>query len=644
MKTYMKPGLLACLALLCGAFVAGLFFSGYRDIHYAPVSLAMLALGCAAAIPVCLRGAVRWPFSGFAVTLFAFWIFLTLGLSWSSVPFVSLVTYLVFLSLPLAFFSPLAMEEPVPFLRAAFAVLMAALGLLAAGAIFQHFAVKGEFGARAYLPLGDPGNLAALLNLGLLPALAMALGAAPKSRASRGGAALALLLFAGLCATESRGGLLAFAASAAVLLFMLRAQARQRLVFIALLGVGAAALFLLSGLPDGLRMAHKVAALAAGGDSGAGTRLAIWQSALAMMKDHIWLGSGFGTFYLYYPPYRLPADHLSTGYWAHMDSLQFGAELGFAGIVFFYTATIAAAVRTAGAFRAAQEDDRPLIAGLSCGALALFLHSHTNFQFYVMPSLIVLGIWLAYLHMLTGPHSFRTVFLHGWQKPFMAGACLCIAGLIGLMAVSAASGTHYLLKARERLGRGDIAGFVDLLGKADRTGPASFIDPEVHLAGFYISMLENPLNVLPEEDRRGAFEQAAALLNAAQEMNPAWADIDFKRARLFLAAGGNITGDADNSLTILSLESAIRKNPMLFPARVKLAALYMNQGRAGRAYEIMNAGLAYPMPSGMAQKYRSMTAGLKKLDDAARAFVEKKEKEGQKENAAPPAPVSTETP
>lgn len=640
MKTYMKPGLLACLALLSGAFVTGLFFSGYRDIHYAPVSLAMLALGCAAAVPVCLRGAVRWPFSGFAVTLFAFWILLTLGLSWSNVPFASLVTYLVFLTLPLAFFAPLAMEEPLPFLRAAFAVLMTALALLAAGAVFQHFAVKGEFGARAYLPLGDPGNLAALLNLGLLPALAMALGAEPKSRASRGAAALALLLFAGLCATESRGGLLAFAAAAAVLLFMLRAQARRRLALLAALGAGAAAVFVLSGLPDGLRMAHKMAALAAGGDSGTGTRLAIWHSALAMMKDHIWLGTGFGTFYLYYPPYRLPADHLSTGYWAHMDSLQFGAELGFAGIAFFYAAAAAAAVRTARALRDAQQGDRVMIAGLSCGALALFLHSHTNFQFYVMPSLAVLGIWLAYLHLLTGPHSFRTVFLHGWQKPFMAGACLFIAGLIGLMAVSAASGTHHLLKARERLAQGDVAGFVDLIGRADRTGPASFIDPEVYLAGFYIGMLENPLDILPDEDRRSAFEQAAALLNAAQAMNPVWADIDFKRARLFLAAGKNIAADADGSLAILSLESAIRKNPMLFAARVKLAALYMNQGRAGRAHEIMNAGLAYPMPSGMAEKYRDMTAGLKKLDDAARAFIEKREKE----RAAPPAPAPAETP
>ena len=44
------------------------------------------------------------------------------------------------------------------------------------------------------------------------------------------------------------------------------------------------------------------------GNESVGSRLALWKATWAMIHDHAALGTGYGTFYLFYPQYRLPGD------------------------------------------------------------------------------------------------------------------------------------------------------------------------------------------------------------------------------------------------------------------------------------------------------------------------------------------------
>jgi O-antigen ligase len=60
-------------------------------------------------------------------------------------------------------------------------------------------------------------------------------------------------------------------------------------------------------------------------------RLAHWGAALAMWRDHLWLGVGFGNYAAVYPP-MLSSVGSTTGH-AHNYYLNVGAETGLLGLV-----------------------------------------------------------------------------------------------------------------------------------------------------------------------------------------------------------------------------------------------------------------------------------------------------------------------
>ena len=122
--------------LVLGAFTISLFFSGYQDTHYAPASLFLLIFACMAILPS-IGGKLHIPSATSAMILFTSWVYVTLSLSWSTVPFASLVTYLIFLAFPLCFFAPLLTTNPERWIKPLGVGLMLALTILAGWALLQ---------------------------------------------------------------------------------------------------------------------------------------------------------------------------------------------------------------------------------------------------------------------------------------------------------------------------------------------------------------------------------------------------------------------------------------------------------------------------------------------------------------------------
>ncbi len=60
-------------------------------------------------------------------------------------------------------------------------------------------------------------------------------------------------------------------------------------------------------------------------------RLAHWESALDMWRDHLWIGVGFGNYEAAYPAYALPKWPLALGH-AHNYYLNIAAETGLIGL------------------------------------------------------------------------------------------------------------------------------------------------------------------------------------------------------------------------------------------------------------------------------------------------------------------------
>ncbi len=615
----LKPSSLAASALVLIAFLYGLSFQGYQDISYAPAALALLALAGFSIGAACLKSAFPWPSSSAAGILFVFWAYVTLTLSWSSVPFSSLVTYLVFITLPLTFFGMLTLGDAGKRIAGAASLLVGITAALAGFAIWQHFFIMGEFGTRAHLPLADPNNLAALFNLALFPVLANLF--APQERKIRTAVYifLSLLLFCGLLATESRGGLIVFVLCLAMMFSIMHGSVLRNWKTLTLFVALAAAAFIAFAWPDNVRFTEKLAGLSdINTDSASQARLAIWAAALQMFKDNPLLGTGLGTFYLYYPAYRLPGADDSTGHWAHMDPLQLGIEMGVAAPLLFYALVAAVAWRSVSALRASRNDvsSQAFLAGLCAALLGIFLHCHITFQFYVLPILLMAGLWLALWQTETARliQTSATLFvpLPGWQKYLVTIAAAGCFTVLMLMTASSAAGTYYLLSARDSLRDGRHQDFMTKINLAERYGPASFADPGVHLASFYISLLENPIGIFSAEEKKNLSAQTLAQLDYAAGLNPAWAEIDFKRGKLYLAAGDAAAPDYIEQ-AIKSYESAVAKNKLHISARVELSSLYMKHGRAQDAYDVLQGSVGYPLSPDVSIQVRQIMAALEPL-------------------------------
>lgn len=630
MKDLLKPVPLLAAALTFAAFTVSLFFGGFRDLHYAPAILALALAGCVAVLPSVRRG-FAVPAAASALWMFGLWFYVTLSLAWSSVPYASLVTWLVLTACPLVFFSALIAPGRDALVRTIAPVLLAGLAGAGLWAAAQVLFFSDTYGVRAHHPLQDPNSLAGLLSLGFLPALALFFAAQEKSRLYWGGLGLTLILFAGIVATESRSGMIGALIAAAVLAFILRGALgfKKRLLMAA---ISAVAIFVLLGLADDMRFAARLADLAAPAQDGSSlARIAIWRNTWEMIKDHPGLGTGLGTFYLYYPAHRLPGADNSTGSWAHMDPLQYWAEMGIAAPLLFYGLCVAVLIRTIRAVRILPKGapDRAAIAGLFCGLLAMVTQTHASFHLYIMPILIVTGAWLALWYHLTaqalgGEGAYKKLELENWQKPFMGGVTVIVALLIGVMAASSAAGQFYLLRARDDIKQGLTERFVASIESAERWAPRSFIDPELQLAAFYIDLLGASGGALfSPEEQKTLYDETLSLLAAAQSANPPWAEVDYKRGQLYAIAPPEIEAEGKTKAAV-SLETAVRKNPMHFRARQELAALYIRQGRVEKAYTLLEDGLKYPHAPDVDTAYAVLINGIDGLVGDQRAYEARK--------------------
>src|SRR5690606_13058497 len=138
----------------------------------------------------------------------------------------------------------------------------------------------------------------------------------------------------------------------------------------------------------------------------------------------------------------------SLGYFAHMDPLQFWAEMGIAAPLLFYAILISILLRTIRAMRAAGDDvaRRAEILGPFCALLAVTLHTHISFHLYLPCTLIVLGCFLAYWMAATSavlPDD-KISFLRNRRATKMAAFAAMLAILLSASWITRASlGIHY---------------------------------------------------------------------------------------------------------------------------------------------------------------------------------------------------------
>lgn len=614
-KTSVRAALTSPMALAFGVIIMGAFalsahIQSYEDLYYLPVNI-LLVLGALIAIFPAFRQGLSIPATWPVFLVLAFWSFIAFSMSWSSVPYASLLMFAMFCALPVTFFGIILSPAREKMLAGAGLFLGFSALLLAGSALLQHFITGSDYGHRAHFPYANPNNLAAFFNMALLPALCFYLYSG-KAIITRSCFILTLFFFAALLATESRGGLLAFGITGLIVLFFSWQSPRSGLKKAMALAAALAAIMLVFHLasPSSFLSERFLQGFAASENSSLGQRIIIWQAALMMALERPLTGTGYGTFFLYYPAYRLAGDTSSLGFWVHMDPLQFWTEMGLLAPLLFYALALSVLIRTVKALKATPRDShmRTFIwAGFST-LFALFLHSHLTFNFYIMSLLLVTGYMMALWYVST--HSaLGNGFLPVKSRFYRYLTALIFTAFIGLVAfssINAASGPYIMKQALRDKAVLNMDSYLALLGKADKWSPASFIAPETELAAHNINELGRPENPVSDPDRQTLIRQTQSLLDEAAYWNPVWPRIDVLKARLALLQDQKAGASA-------ALHRALAKNPSYFEANQTLFRMYMEQGLVDDAAQVLETALAYPRAPNHTIYYRKRLEEVRTL-------------------------------
>lgn len=295
---------------------------------------------------------------------------------------------------------------------ALFRVAVLVFAALAVWGLVQFLADTGylvRYGARANTLFTTPNRFAAALNLVLLPLIALYLA----GHGIRLSLVFILLLFAGLVATESRGGWIAFAVGLMAMAWLMRRMPRSAqpgrwrgllaglaLVFATVIGAKA-----ILAEPVGSDVIEQIQATLPFADAAGsvGHRFMLYRIAWDLIRERPLMGYGYRTFGVYQDREQDAFFSMRTDF-VHNDYLQIWMEAGIAGLLslfamigFFYWQSIAALRRLDGT-RGAW-----LLALLSA-LTASFAHAMVDYLLYVPALLFGIGACLAIANRITTPH------------------------------------------------------------------------------------------------------------------------------------------------------------------------------------------------------------------------------------------------
>lgn len=475
------------------------------------------------------------------------------------------------------------------------ALLPSVGAVLAVFAGYGLWQVASGAAARAHGPLYDPNAFAALLNAGLIYGLFRL--AATVERGGRAGVAdlaLPVLLCGALLVTGSRGALLValLSAAAMLVLVLLRAKRAHR-VLAHLLLVAAAGWALAAALPGEVGAIQRLDGLAQNEDVDP-ARLMLWKSTLAIYRDHPLTGTGLGTFALYYPAYRDPAERVTFGYLAHNDYLQLLQEggplllLGFAAVWLSLIGLLLRRVLAAG--RGGLDWDG---VGAGAAALSLAAHAAVNFIFYVAPLALLAGVLLA--RCAARLQNARWLDLKLGLRRGVAGsvAALLSAVLVAMLVLDATSAVLFQQQGDwpwVEAVRQDRAALTKAAQRLHALRPGSS-PPLLYLAAEAQRRAEFTLDA---EERARLRAYAAERLLRALALRPRNAEIARNLARLLIEAP-ELSQRFPPALPHTPeelLELAHRWEPAA-PAPVhELALLRIRDGQRGAALELLQTYLA----------------------------------------------------
>lgn len=603
-KNYLTWPWIASIPLLLCGFGCSVFFIGTESPLMAPAIVCLSAFAVIALYPNFKDGwALPRSYTFFAVM--AFWLWVVVSMFWSTIPYVSTMFCIIISLLPAFFAVCIMARQAEEWTRVHGLALWLALGSFAVWALVQFLFMYEQYGPRIHHPMLNPNNLAGLFNMGIFPAIGLFFLAKRKPYVVLAGLAVAVF-YGALVVTQSRGGFYSFIVSLAVFLPFAIFKNPEGVPWkkIGFLVTAVLLIPLLGNLYNqGALSENLVSTNALTNTRSLEDRFYLWESTLEMMKDHFWLGTGLASFYFYYPRYRLPLDR-SDGFFAHMDPLQFGAEMGVMAPILFYGALLCILFRTIKAVKKAGPDLRKRLEIIApfCGMLALTGHTHLSFHLYMPGILLPLSGLLAYWYLASeraiGDAADRKIWKPAGKGRWLSAGALALIILLACgWMVRTAAATYMLGQSQVKMRENQREEAERLLKLAGIVAPDSQGRYYEYEARFLIARVWQNAQNIDKEEARKIYEKALYYLDEAEKRNPAFTSTWDLRARLYYAVDGVVIDDGYEKATAL-LHKVIDNNPLAADSRIGLSNIYKSRGEFRKALQVLESGIQWPRPKG----------------------------------------------
>ena len=546
------------------------------------------------------------------MAFFIFWVFLSVFRS--EVLNVSLMAFCFVAVMPLTFlvFSIRGNEEQLKTIAKILAVIFAGLSIWA---LLQFFIFTDYFAGRAVHPLKNPNSLAALLMMGFFCSVGWMLGAKEKLHSNMA-LILAILIFGGMACTGSRGAFFAMIPALGLLLFIMRAQVKQHWRCLSILSVLCAVLFGLTafGVATNDTLISRVAdTVSLNLSDVTSNRTKLWLATMNMIKDYGLLGTGIGTYFLYFPEYRLTEDLWGT-YYAHSDPLQYWVELGVLGPVLFYGFIIAVIIRTVQAFKKTNDVvQRLLIVTPFCALGAVILHTHVTFNLYNLSILLSVGFLLSVWFLTTQKILATSVKTIPFPASFSYASRLVVMALpflfIGTLFMAYIAGEHYTNRARSHMIAGDLEDFAADVITAQKVSMQGNYRAPLLAVNVPLTLLEEASDELTLEQKKDVFEQGLLYLRHVRAINPRSSSALYYLGKIQQLAPAEFIPEDLKSPEEYYTE-ALSLDPLHLGSRMELSAIYANQGKAAESLKILEEGYGYKYSTAKALDYYGQLAKL----------------------------------
>ncbi|WP_312283614.1 O-antigen ligase family protein, partial [Candidatus Igneacidithiobacillus taiwanensis] len=352
----------ACVLWLSLLPLAAYYGSWYYNGALIPLlalSSALLLLFGITAAWSRLRGGLLWPrgFLPIFMVLWLLWFWLTLF--WSHVPYSSWFYFWTLGAVPLSFLGWIMMSNMErakvwPWFWAGIIISAWVLSTIGLGQYYQLLGQgTGWQGLRPQGPLLDCNSYSAWMNLLFFPLVGRFLYLDAQRSVILAHrqidwkvlgylVTIAVVLLADF-STGSRGGLLAWLCTLPFAIWGFRGFPGTGKQWAVILGLALLA-FLIMNYPKDYDILGQLNPHYISSNIATVSRSLMWIATWHIFLSHPYLGTGLGSYFLFYPAYRLPGELASAGTYAHNDYIEFLAEgglinlgflLAFAGALFY---------------------------------------------------------------------------------------------------------------------------------------------------------------------------------------------------------------------------------------------------------------------------------------------------------------------